>query len=198
MRSTPWTAQAVGSVKVASSKDSLSLRANTLSWLMSTYSAKPPGHVAAVGVEVLAVQGLVAAARLAVAAQLSVVGGDPVAHLPLGDGAAHRVDHAGELVAVHQGELGQKASVVDGQVGLADAAGLDPDDHLVGGRAPAWADLPRQTAGGRCIEWLSCVRFLSVRPRPAYRPLRRLPRVLAIMMPSKTICGLTAKGSTSQ
>ena len=43
MRSTPWTAQAVGSVKVASSKDSLSLRANTLSWLMSTYSAKPPG-----------------------------------------------------------------------------------------------------------------------------------------------------------
>lgn len=43
MRSTPWTTQAVGSVKVASSKDSLSLMAKTLSWLMSTYSAKPPG-----------------------------------------------------------------------------------------------------------------------------------------------------------
>ena len=93
---------------------------------------KAAGHVAAVGVEVLAVQGLVAAARLAVAAQLGVVGGDPVAHLPLGDGAAHCVNDAGELVAVHQGELGQKASVVDGQVGLADAAGLDPDDHLMG------------------------------------------------------------------
>ena len=43
MRSTPWTAQAVGSVKVASSKESLSEMANTFSWLMTMYSAKPPG-----------------------------------------------------------------------------------------------------------------------------------------------------------
>ena len=49
-----------------------------------------------------------------------------------GDRRAHRLDHAGGLVAVDGGQRTAPAALPVGDVAVADGAGGDPDRHLAG------------------------------------------------------------------
>ena len=89
-------------------------------------------------------------------------------------------------MAVHQGELGQEAAVMDGQVSLADTAGLDPDDYLMGAGLGLGQIYDVKVAGGGILNRFH--NFLSsVLRKMTNYCFFFMPRALAIMMPSKTI-----------
>ena len=116
-------------------------------------------HITAVGVKVFAVQGLVSAASIAMAAQLGVISSDAIAGLESGNSAANLFNDTSELVTVDQRELCQEAANVQGQVGLADAASLNADQNLM--RAVLGSgNLNQRPVTGGCL--LNC--FYNVFP----------------------------------
>ena len=92
------------------------------------------GHPLACVLAVEAVPGTSAQATPAGAAGRTPRDHHDVAGRNVGDAFADGLDDAGRLVAEQEGEVIADATLAVMQVGVADAAGLDPDERLVGTR----------------------------------------------------------------